>query len=114
MDDYIRHLFPYLPSSKIRMLSCGHVIPKENLLAWPIAIGPSGLEFEFTYEKRNQTSTIDELGTCILQLAQFIPDGLVVFFPSYAYLEQVLTRWKTSHAGQKSLLDRLQHIKHIF
>ncbi len=34
-------------------LSCGHVIPKENLLAWPVASGPTGQEFEFTFEKRS-------------------------------------------------------------
>lgn len=52
MNDYMMHLFPYLPKERIRTLSCGHVIPKENLVALPVSKGPSGREFEFTFEKR--------------------------------------------------------------
>lgn len=52
MNDYMTHLFPYLPKEKIRTLSCGHVIPKENLVALPVSKGPSGREFEFNFEKR--------------------------------------------------------------
>lgn len=52
MNDYVTHLFPYLPKEKIRTLSCGHVIPKENLVALPVSRGPSGGEFEFNFEKR--------------------------------------------------------------
>lgn len=52
MNDYMTHLFPYLPKEKIRTLSCGHVIPKENLMALPVSRGPSGREFEFNFEKR--------------------------------------------------------------
>lgn len=115
MNDYINHLLPYLPPSKIRTLSCGHVIPKENLLAWPITTGPNGMDFEFTYEKRNQPTTIDELGNCILQLAKCIPDGIVIFFPSYSYLEQVITRWKrTASTNQTTLWTSLSSIKPIF
>lgn len=47
------HLFSYVPLERIKTLSCGHVIPVENLIAWPISKGPGGQEFEFTFEKRN-------------------------------------------------------------
>ncbi len=114
MDDYIRHLFPYLDSSRIMTLSCGHVIPKENLIAIPISVGPNDVELEFTFEKRHQSNTIDALGSTITKLAEVIPDGLVVFFPSYGYLEQVISRWQTSRPGSGSTWSRLLAHKPVF
>ncbi|MCJ1244549.1 ATP-dependent DNA helicase chl1 [Trapelia coarctata] len=94
MEDYTQHFLSYLPPTRIRTLSLGHVIPPSNLLALPLPTGPSGLPFDFTFSSRNNPRMIDELGRAILALARTIPDGLVVFFPSYAYLAQVVSRWK--------------------
>jgi chromosome transmission fidelity protein 1 len=113
MNDYTRHLFSYLPSSQIQTLSCGHVIPKENLVAWSLGSGPSGAEFEFTFEKRD--SMVEELGRSILNICRIVPDGVVVFFPSYAYLDLVVQRWqKPTGVGNPSLWDRLKGRKEVF
>ena len=115
MDDYVRHLFAYLDPARLKTFSCGHIIPKENLIAVPVAKGPGGIDFDFTYDKRNSPVMIETLGNCLLQLSSTIPDGLVVFFPSYAYLEQVVLRWQTRGSGApKPLWDRLQERKPIF
>ena len=114
MDDYTHHLLPYLDSERIRILSCGHVISVENLLALPITKAPTGLDFDFTFEKRNTPGMIDGLGTCISRLAQIIPDGLVVFFPSYAYLEQATSRWKAGLETQCSIWSDLAKNKAVF
>ena len=114
MSDYINHLIPYVQPHHLATLSCGHVIPDENLVAWPVARGPTSLEFDFTYEKRNLPSTIDELGRCILQLCRVIPDGVVVFFPSYAYLEQVTARWRQKAAYGPNIWDQLLDCKVLF
>ena len=114
MDDYTRHLFSYLEPEHLKTLSCGHVIPDENLLAWPITRSPAGLVFDFTYEKRNTPEMISELGICILRLAQIVPDGLVVFFPSYAYLEKVMAGWKTVTNGRQSIWTILATHKKVF
>ena len=114
MEDYTHHLLPYLSSERIRILSCGHVIPVENLLALPITKGPTGLDFDFTFEKRNTTDMIDALGTCIIRLSQIIPDGLVVFFPSYVYLEQATSRWKAALENECSIWSDLIKNKAVF
>ncbi|PWW80652.1 DNA repair helicase [Tuber magnatum] len=119
MNDYINHLFPYLPKERIRTLSCGHVIPKENLTALPVTKGPGGREFEFTFEKRMQPAMIEELGRAIVNLCQVIPHGVVCFFPSYAYLEFVVSQWRkkptpTSNTVVKSLWERLEDRKTVF
>ena len=115
MDDYVRHLFAYVDPTRLKTFSCGHIIPKENLIALPVAKGPGGIDFDFTYDKRNSLAMIEALGNCLLQLSNTIPDGLVVFFPSYAYLEQVVLRWQTKGSGAvKPIWDRLQERKPIF
>ncbi|KAL7276264.1 ATP-dependent DNA helicase chl1 [Rhizina undulata] len=115
MSDYMTHLFPYLPKEKIRTLSCGHVIPKENMLAWPIAKGPSGRNFEFTFEKRMDAAMIDDLGRAIINICLAIPHGVVCFFPSYAYLDFVVSQWqKISGPNVRSIWERLQQRKMVF
>ena len=116
MDDYINHLFAYVSPDRLRTLSCGHVIPSENLIAFPITTGPSRQSFDFTYEKRNSVAMIDDLGHCLIELSQTIPDGLVVFFPSYAYLNQVTVRWQSTipKAGNNSIWKYLEKAKAVF
>ncbi|KZF21810.1 ATP-dependent RNA helicase CHL1 [Xylona heveae TC161] len=114
MSDYMNHLFNYLPKERLETLSCGHVIPSENLVAWPVAKGPSGLEFDFTFEKRKEDNVIDELGRAILNLCLVIPDGVVAFFPSYAYLESVIQRWQKQIGANKSIWERLSARKEVF
>ena len=115
MDDYIRHLFAYVDPNRLQTFSCGHIIPKENLVALPVAKGSGGVDLDFTYDKRNSLTVIDALGNSIIEFGASIPDGLVVFFPSYAYLYQVVRRWQTkSKAGSKSLWEHLLDIKPIF
>ena len=96
MDDYARHLFPYIDPGRLTTWSCGHIIPKENMLALPVAKGSNGIDLDFTYQKRDSIQMLNALGSCIIELAGCIPDGLVVFFPSYAYLDRVVGHWKTA------------------
>lgn len=115
MGDYIRHLFAYVDPARLKTFSCGHIIPKENLIAVPVAKGPGGIDFDFTYDKRNSPAMINALGSCLLQLSNIIPDGLVIFFPSYTYLEKVVLSWQTKSSGAaKPVWDRLLERKPIF
>lgn len=110
------HLFPYLPLDKVKTLSCGHVIPKDNLLAWPVTKGPSGRDFEFTFEKRDDRTMIEDLGRAIGNLCITIPHGVVCFFPSYLYLGQCVEQWKKPPTGGPgpSIWDRLGQRKEVF
>ncbi|KAI2627596.1 DNA repair helicase [Hypoxylon sp. NC1633] len=121
-EDYTAHLFPSLPSSKITTLSCGHVIPSSNLCVWTLAsLGPKSVEFEFSFQKRGDKTMIRELGLAILNICAAVPDGVVVFFPSYGYLDEVVAAWGEASTTQpksqlqsQSLWDRLQAKKAVF
>lgn len=109
MGDYTQHLFSYVDPSRIQTFSCGHIIPKENLLTLPVSKGPSGIDLEFTYERRSSPAMIEALGNSLVEICARIPDGIVVFFPSYAYLDQVIAVWKA-----RNIWTRLHTIKTIF
>lgn len=113
MADYTSHLFPYLPATSITTLSCGHVIPRANLVAWNLSTGPSKGDFEFTYKNRGNGEMLDELGRALLNICTVVPDGVVVFFPSYLFLETVITRWEIQKDGS-SIYDRLGAKKMLF
>lgn len=119
MDDYIQHLFSYLPASRIMTLSCGHVIPSSNLVAWPVTAGQDSDEFDFTFAKRNSKAMITSVGQALLTVIRNIPDGVVVFFPSYAYLDSCMSMWKTAKVanldGQSTTLwESINTCKPIF
>ncbi|KAF2005797.1 DNA repair helicase [Amniculicola lignicola CBS 123094] len=118
MSDYEQHLLSYLDPSKIMTLSCGHVIPPSSLLAVPVIRTLSGADFDFTFEKRNSETMLTDLGAALLRVAQHLPDGLVVFFPSYAYLDTCIAAWKrlrnTSMPASPSFWEAMLKIKPIF
>lgn len=115
MDDYVRHLFAYVNPDRLKLWSCGHIIPKDNLVVWPVARGSSGLDFDFTYSKRDSSAMIDELGHSLIKISASIPDGMVIFFPSYSYLDQVVQRWqKGGSCSASTIWDRLSSQKPIF
>ncbi|KAF2088523.1 DNA repair helicase [Saccharata proteae CBS 121410] len=123
MSDYEQHLFPYLPRSQIKTLSCGHVVPPSSLFAVPVTQSLNGVEFDFTFEKRNSERMITELGHAIHAFINAIPDGVVVFFPSYAYLDQCISIWKrvpftpsppSPSSPTKTLFDALTSTKPLF
>ena len=96
MSHYKDFLFSYLPPERLKTFSFGHVIPREHLFTQPIGIGPTGVELDFTFEKRKSEKMITELGLLFIQACSIIPDGVVAFFPSYDYLAHVVSVWRRS------------------
>lgn len=114
MEEFISHLFSYVDPNRLKLWSCGHIIPPTNLLVWPVGTGPQGVEFDFTYKNRNSSDMIRALGHALLQLSSNIPDGIVAFFPSYAYLDQVILQWqKALPRASVSIWDALSSKKSL-
>ena len=122
-EDYTAHLFPSLSPEKITTLSCGHVIPPSNLCVWTLAKTtaktPAGsvgeTTFEFSFQKRGDKGMINQLGLVLLNISSVVPDGVVVFFPSYGYLDQVVQTWEAKPPrDEPSIWDRLAGKKTLF
>ncbi|KAL0227779.1 hypothetical protein RCL1_003922 [Eukaryota sp. TZLM3-RCL] len=71
-----------------------HIISPERILVLIVEKGPSGVELNASFKKRQNAKNIDDLGACILNYTQLNPDGTLVFFPSYAHLEYCWNQWK--------------------
>ncbi|ODV66519.1 ATP-dependent RNA helicase CHL1 [Hyphopichia burtonii NRRL Y-1933] len=108
MNDYTDYLFPYIPNNKLKKFSCDHIIPDENLKVFPIT-HYQRTNFEFSFDKRNNPSMIEALGKCLVELIQSIASGVVIFFPSYKYLNQVLDSWK-----RVGVYDKMNNMKTIY
>ncbi|KAH3677241.1 hypothetical protein WICMUC_001822 [Wickerhamomyces mucosus] len=105
-SDYTDYLFPYIDSKLIKKFSCGHVIPEDNLKVF--AIEKYNLDFHFSFDKRNDTKMITDLGECILKLIEKIPKGVVVFLPSYRYLSTIIAIWQKTDVYEK--IDKVKKI----
>ncbi|KAI5460342.1 helicase C-terminal domain-containing protein [Mariannaea sp. PMI_226] len=115
-DDYRDHLFPSLKAEKITTLSCGHVISPENLCVWTLAATRPGMApFEFSYQRRGDREMISQLGLAILNMCSLVPDGVVIFFPSYGYLDEVVAAWQQKQGNSgSSIWDRMESRKALF
>lgn len=89
--------------------SCGHIVPKENILAAVVESGPRGTPFVFGYESWRNAQLMDELANAVSNYCNIVPHGTVVFFPSYASLGSTLDRWRQSGA-----LERIGKRKQLF
>ncbi|KAL8963481.1 MAG: hypothetical protein Q9193_000264 [Seirophora villosa] len=114
MEDYARHLFSYVPPERLQTWSCGHIIPRDNLFVRCLGQSSDRMELDFSFTKRGSMPMIDTLGSCLVDIAATIPDGLVVFFPSYAYLDHVSTRWQKLISNSINTWARLEKHKPVF
>ncbi|PSC69979.1 putative ATP-dependent RNA helicase DDX11 [Micractinium conductrix] len=105
----VLHLFPGVPPHRLHRFACGHVVGQERLLALAVGSGPSRAALDFRHASRGTPTTIDELGRLVLNTCQVVPGGVVVFFPSFSYADQVHARWQ-----QSGLLRQLGARKRVF
>ncbi|TFK40687.1 helicase C-terminal domain-containing protein [Crucibulum laeve] len=101
ISDVINQLFAHVPSERITSFSCGHIIPEDNLQTLVVSKGPRGGELEFKAEKQKDPIAIAELGQILLNLASIVPSGMIVFFPSYNFLNAAKAIWLKSGMLEK-------------
>lgn len=58
MSDFKEQLFPYLPPDRFSTFSCGHVVPQDHVATFAVAKGPTGVQFEFTYDRRKDEKLV--------------------------------------------------------
>ncbi|KAH7336846.1 DNA repair helicase [Rhizoctonia solani] len=111
IGDFHTQLFSYLPLERLVVYSCGHVVPKSNIRTIVLGKGPRGKLLEFKFGARGDEELIGELGQTILNLTNLVPNGFVVFLPSYAFLSLVKVAWSK---GENKILERLGKKKRVF
>lgn len=76
-----------------------HVISPDQIWAGVVPVGPSGHPLNSSYRTRETLKYKQELGIAIVNFARIVPDGLLVFFPSYSMMDKCIDCWKNmNHA----------------
>ena len=96
MDQYIQELFPYILNAKT--LTCSHLIPPSSLLVRLVThdtLGP----MNFSHKTRGTNQPIMQISGLLVQIAQAVHGGVVVFFPSYDYLDWAIEILQEGHVS---------------
>ncbi|KAH7331577.1 hypothetical protein KP509_20G041000 [Ceratopteris richardii] len=76
-----------------------HVIGPDQIWVGVVCTGPSGRPLNSSYRTRDSLEYKLDLGNTIVNFARIVPDGLLVFFPSYYLLNQCIEAWQMPNAG---------------
>lgn len=88
MAEYMSLLPAELHDSVYRF-SCGHIMPQDNLMMMGVGTAANGAKLDFTFANRSNTQMIDGLGVSIANYSMVARGGMVVFFSSYQYMQDV-------------------------
>ena len=78
--------------------------PTMHAQAWVgvVPVGPAGQALNSSYANRDSQSYKEDLGNAIVNFARMVPDGVLVFFPSYAVLRGCIDAWKAGYGSGQS------------
>ncbi|GAA0165600.1 DNA helicase [Lithospermum erythrorhizon] len=89
-----------------------HVISANQIWAGVVPVGPSGYSFNSSYRSRDSVEYKQDLGNAIVNFARIVPDGLLVFFPSYYLLDRCIEFWKTmAQSTSNTIWERICRYK---
>ncbi|KAL1199370.1 Regulator of telomere elongation helicase 1 [Cardamine amara subsp. amara] len=89
-----------------------HVISSNQLWAGVVSTGPSGCVFNSSYRNRDSPEYKQELGNAIANFSRVVPDGLLIFFPSYYLMDRCIAFWKdVGHKNSMTVWERICKLK---
>lgn len=84
------------------------MIENDQIFCRVIKVGPNGITLNSSFQHRNSDGYRRELGLSILEVCSTVPDGVLVFFPSYTVMEQCLSLWRAkSQQDPIPMFDRI-------
>lgn len=70
-------------------------LSQRSFLPLVVTKGSDQVAMSSRFEIRNDPSVVRNYGNLLIEFAKITPDGLVVFFPSYLYMESIISMWQT-------------------
>lgn len=61
------------------------------------------MEISSRFEVRNDPAVVRNFGTILIEFCKSVPDGIVAFFPSYLYMESIVSAWNEMVRSQLPL-----------
>lgn len=76
-----------------------HVIQRNQIWGGVLTHGPGGNVLNSSFRFRDTDNYKKEIGSVILSTAKIVPDGLLVFFPSYGVMNSCIDHWRFVEGG---------------
>ncbi|MQM03699.1 hypothetical protein Taro_036488 [Colocasia esculenta] len=104
-DCFVRCLIFSLRMVVMQLITnlCCNVAPKGTLFAAVLSRGPGNQRLNASYKTSDGYAFQDEVGSSLEEICNAVPGGVLVFFPSYKFLEKLQARW--CQTGQWSRLN---------
>lgn len=99
---------------KVQLVN-NHIIDiKSQCLSVILKKGINNSPIQLSYENRDNEASIKDLGNCLVNFSRVIPNGMLIFFSSYAVMNRCLEVWATSLGIEKTIIERLEEHKKTF
>ncbi|KAK7746618.1 TFIIH/NER complex ATP-dependent 5'-3' DNA helicase subunit [Diatrype stigma] len=69
-------------------------LARRSFLPMIITRGSDQAPVSTGFQVRNEPSVVRNYGNLLTEFARITPDGMVVFFPSYLYMESIISMWQ--------------------
>lgn len=69
-------------------------LARRSFLPMIVTRGSDQAAISTSFQVRNEPSVVRNYGNLLTEFAKITPDGLVVFFPSYLYMESIISMWQ--------------------
>lgn len=86
-----------------------HIVKANQICVKIIPQGPDSTQLNSNYQNRDNPKYICSLGRTILSFTRVVPDGLLVFFPSYPIMNKCQEMWQS-----EGIWSSINNIKPIF
>lgn len=81
-------------------LENGHVIGSRQVMGTVVSTGPDGVALSSSFRSRDSDEYKMSLARTMVQIVRSVPDGVLVFFPSYNAMSSVLEFWRSTGIGE--------------
>ncbi|XP_049608196.1 regulator of telomere elongation helicase 1 isoform X1 [Syngnathus scovelli] len=90
-------------------LENSHVIERDQIFVSVIDQGPDRVPLSSAFDRRFNPENMSSLGNTVVNLTRIVPNGLLLFFPSFYLMDKTLEFWRDKgHANQ------IESVKPIF
>ncbi|GAA5907041.1 TFIIH/NER complex ATP-dependent 5'-3' DNA helicase subunit RAD3 [Sporobolomyces salmoneus] len=84
-------------------------LTRDCFLPLVVTRGSDQVEISSRFEVRNDPAVVRNFGTLLVEYCKAVPDGVVAFFPSYLYMESIVSAW-----NEMGILNEVLKHKLIF
>jgi len=69
-------------------------LARRSFLPMVVTRGSGQAQISSSFQIRNDPGVVRNYGNLLLEFSRITPDGIVVFFPSYLYMESIISMWQ--------------------